>query len=437
MVQTEAALALFLLIALGASLASRRIRTPYTTLLVVFGLALASFPIAEFTGVTGFVGSLTGGGLFIGLVLPPLLFEAIMSVRAADFRAVYWPSLVLATFGVFVSTLVVGVVLWRVVGVPPVASFLFAAIISPTDVATVLEVFARVNVPTKLATLMEMESVFNDATGIALFTIVLASASAAALQPLRAAGTFAYLLGGGVLVGVGVAWVARQVQREVHDSVSQVVLTLVAVYGAYGLATIFGCSGIIAVAITGLYYGNSVLASAGREQFAEATREFWRVLAFVANAVAFFFIGVSTNIFLLAGSLAAVLVAYGVVIMARITSVYPMLGLTKVSGSSIPLSWMNTAALGGMRGAVAIVLVSAIVDPATRAQVATLTFGVVMLSILLQGPVLTTYTQRAFGRQEKLSKYGVFETMTDIERPAPPAEALSPEPGSRETDELR
>lgn len=437
MAQTEVALAVFLLIALGASIASRRIRTPYTTLLVLFGLALASFPIAEFTGVTTFIGSLTGGGLFIGLVLPPLLFEAIMSVRASDFRAVYWPSLVLATFGVFVSTIVVGGVLWKVVGLSPIVSFLFAAIISPTDVATVLEVFARVNVPAKLATLIEMESVFNDATGIALFTIFLTSASAAALQPLRAAGTFAYLLGGGVLVGLGVAWVARQVQREVHDSVSQVVLTLVAVYGAYGLANAFGFSGIIAVAVTGLFYGNSVLLTIGGEPFAEATKEFWRVLAFVANAVAFFFIGVSTNIFLLAGSLAAFLIAYGVVIMARITSVYPMLGLTKVSGSSIPLSWMNTATLGGMRGAVAIVLVSAIVDPVTRSQVATLTFGVVMLSILLQGPLLTTYTQRTFGRQEKLSSFDTLGSITDLEKPPTPEEALSPDREGRETDELR
>jgi monovalent cation:H+ antiporter, CPA1 family len=435
MAQTEIALALFLLIALAASIVSRRIKTPYTIILVLLGLVLASYPVSEFTNVNSFIDSLTSGGLFIGLVLPPLLFESIMSVRPADFRAVYRPALALATVGILVSVLVVGVVLWKVVGLSPLVSFLFAAIISPTDVATVLEVFARVNVPAKLATLIEMESVFNDATGVTLFTVVLASATAAALQPVQAVVSFAFTLGGGVLVGLGIAWLARYVQRSVTDSVSQIVLTLVAVYGAYGLASTIGFSGIIAVAVTGLFYGNTLPLQVRNRQSAEATREFWRVLAFVANAVAFFFIGVSTNIFLLAGSLGTFLVAYAVVVMARITSVYPMLGLTKVSGAPVPLSWMHTGVLGGMRGALAIVLVSAVSEP-TRGPLSTLTFGVVMLSILLQGPLLDRYTRRTFGRRESVAESDAFKGIEDIEGSSP-AEALSPDTRGRGNDELR
>ena len=130
MAQTVVALALFLLIALVASLASRKIKTPYTTLLVLFGLALSALPISQLAGVTSFFNSLASGGLFIGLVLPPLLFESIMSVRVSDFRAVYRPSLLLATFGVLISALVVGVILWKVVGLSLLVSFLFAALIS-------------------------------------------------------------------------------------------------------------------------------------------------------------------------------------------------------------------------------------------------------------------------------------------------------------------
>ena len=186
---------------------------------------------------------------------------------------------------------------------------------------TVCEIFGRVNVPSRLATLLVMESVFNDATGIALVSIVLTAATAVTLHPFDAAISFAYSLGGGVLVGLGVALGARFVQREVKDSTSQVVLTLVAVYGSYGLAATAGCSGIIAVAITGLFYGNTVLFSVESKQIAQSTQEFWKVLAFVANAVAFFFIGVAVNISVLVGSLGAFLVAYGVVVMGRITSV--------------------------------------------------------------------------------------------------------------------
>ena len=435
MAQTEVALATFFLIALVASLLSKKIKTPYTTLLVLIGLVLSALPIYQLSGVITFFDSLAGEGLFIGLVLPPLLFESIMSVKVSDFRAVYRPSLLLATFGVLISALVVGVILWKVVGLSPLVSFLFAALISPTDVATVIEIFGRVNVPSRLATLLEMESVFNDATGIALLSIVLTAATAVTLHPFDAAISFAYSLGGGVLVGLGVALGARFVQREVKDSTSQVVLTLVAVYGSYGLAATAGCSGIIAVAITGLFYGNTVIFSVESKQIAQSTQEFWKGLAFVANAVAFVFIGVAVNISVLVGSLGAFLVAYGVVVMARITSVYPILGLTKVKGAVIPLTWLTAASLGGMRGALAIVLVSA-VPLATQKQVAALTFGVVMLSILLQGPLLTRYAQRSFGRQETLGTYGNDVNVKESEEGRPP-EALSPDPGGETADELR
>ncbi|MDG6909386.1 MAG: sodium:proton antiporter [Nitrososphaerota archaeon] len=444
MAQTEVALAVFLLIALVASLVSRKIKTPYTTLLVLIGLVLSALPISQLAGVTNFFNGLASGGLFVGLILPPLLFESIMSIKVSDFRAVYRPSLLLATFGVLISALVVGVVLWKVVGLPPLVSFLFAALISPTDVATVLEIFGRASVPSRLATLIEMESVFNDATGIALFTIVLTTASAVTLQPVQAVLDFAYILGGGVLIGLGVAWGARYLQRQVKDTISQIVLTLVAVYGAYGLATSLGdtlwpghpFSGLIAVAITGLFYGNTVLFNVESKQIAQSTQEFWKVMAFVANAVAFFFIGVAVNISVLAGSVGPFLVAYGVVVMARITSAYPILGLTKVGGSSVPLTWMNTASLGGMRGALAIVLVSA-VPLDSQAPVAALTFGVVMLSILLQGPLLTRYIRRSFGSQETLQKFDTYGSMKDIEGHPAPGEALSRDREGRRTDGIR
>ncbi|MDG6990196.1 MAG: cation:proton antiporter [Nitrososphaerota archaeon] len=436
MALTVEVLAVFLLLALGSVLVSRKVKVPFTMLLVFVGLALAAAPISSLAGLNVFFNNLASEQLFVGLILPPLLFESVIGVKLADFRAVYRPALLLATVGVLISTLVVGVVLWKVVGLSVLVAFLFAALISPTDVATVLEVFRRVNVPTRLATLIEMESVFNDSTAIAIFTVVLATSAAVALQPLEAVAYFSYTLSGGILVGLGVAWAARRLQPMIDDSVTQVVLTLAAVYGAYAVATSLGTSGLIAVAVTGLYYGNTVLFNVESKQIAEATRQFWGIVAFVANAAAFFFIGISTNLFLLATTLGAFLVAYAVVVMARITSVYPILSLSRVAGTSVPSSWMNTTMLGGMRGALAIALVSDI-PFATRGPVATLTFGVVMLSILLQGPLLSRYTKRAFGAQQTLQRFVIPDRIYDMEGAPAPAEALSPDPEGGKTDELR
>lgn len=407
MVSTELILTAFLAISLLASIVSRKAAIPYTILLVVIGIILAATSDPNLAPVSQAFQSLRQGGLFVGLILPPLLFESMFSIKTEEFRAVSRAALVLATGGVVVATLVVGAILWSFAGLPAYTAFLFAALIAPTDVATVLEVFHRVAVPARLATLMETEAVFNDATGITILTVILTGfeASTSGLALLGAVSQGVVLFGGGVIVGLLVAWVARQVQRETQDPVSQVVLTMTAVYGSYGIATALGVSGLIAVAVTGLLYGNTVLFRIGRKDVEQMTRDFWNILAFIANTVAFLFIGFSTNIFSLGGSVAFILVAYAVVVLSRLATVYPILSFPSISASRIPWSWKNVAMLGGMRGALSIALVASL--PSTLpgyTMVVNMTFGVVIISILLQSPLLTAYVKRTFGRQQTLAE---------------------------------
>ena len=424
MVSTELVISAFLGITLLASIVSKKTKTPYTILLVLIGIALAATSDPNLTAVSALFQGLSAGGLFVGLVLPPLLFESMMGIRTEEFRAISRPALILATGGVLVATLVGGFVLWDFAGLPAFSAFLFAALIAPTDVATVLEVFGRVKVPARLATLMETESVFNDATGIALLTVFLTAfeATSVRLVFLSAVSDFVLIFGGGVLVGLFVAWGARQLQRETQDPVPQVVLTLTAFYGAYGMATAMGVSGLIAVAVTGLLYGNTVLFRIERKDVELLTRQFWNILAFVANTVAFLFIGLSTNLALLGGSIGVILIAYGVVTLARFASVYPILSVRGIVGKGFPWSWKNVAMIGGMRGALSIVLVASLpTDLPAHDTLVAMTFGVVVISILLQGPLLSIYTRRAFGRQQTLAESSAPSDPPTVEAPALPA----------------
>src|SRR6266705_3442330 len=166
----EIILSAFLAISLTATIISNKARAPYTVILVLFGVAIAGSSLSSILGVSLLYDSLVGGGLFVGLVLPPLLFETTMNIRFEEFRAVARPALRLATVGVVIATVVGGLFLWQIVQLPLLPSFLFASIIAPTDTATVLEIFRRARLPKKLSTLMETEAVFNDATGITIFT---------------------------------------------------------------------------------------------------------------------------------------------------------------------------------------------------------------------------------------------------------------------------
>ena len=409
MVSTELVISAFLAISLIATVVSRRTKTPYTIVLVVTGIILATASTPELAGVGQLFQNLRSEGIFVGLILPPLLFESMMSIRTEEFRAVSGAAIVLATGGVVVATLVVGIIL-GLAGLPTATAFLFAALIAPTDVATVLEVFNRTAVPSRLSTLMETEAVFNDATGITVLTVILSGlvASTSGLAILGVVGNGVFLLGGGVLVGLGVAWGARQLQREIQDSLSQIVLTMAATYGSYAVATALGVSGLIAVAVAGLFYGNTVLFRIGRKDIEAATREFWSILAFFANTVAFLFIGFSTNILSLGGSVAFILVAYCVVMLSRAASVYPILSIPRMVVGGVPNSWKNVALLGGMRGALSIALVASLPSSLPGyAIVVNMTFGVAVISVLLQGPILAAYVKRSFGRQQTLPESGV------------------------------
>src|SRR3989441_1131546 len=285
----------FLVIALAASIVSSKTRAPYTLVLVFFGLGIAGSSISSLLNVNLLYDRLIGGGLFVGLVLPPLLFEAMMSIRYEEFRSVARPALRLATFGVLIATLVGGFLL-SLAGLALVSAFLFAALIAPTDTATVLEIFRRVRVPRKLSALMDTEASFNDATGIAVFTIILTGLGVSQESLVAAAVSFLRVIGGGVLVGLLVSILAHMAARLARDSLSQTMLTIMTVYGSYTVSTALGVSGLVAVAVAGLYYGNATMKSWLKPATRRSVRGFWGIAAFTANSLAVLYIGLNTNL---------------------------------------------------------------------------------------------------------------------------------------------
>jgi Na+:H+ antiporter len=403
--EVETVIAGFLVLTVVASIISRRIRIPYTVMLVVLGIALASFSASSIFGVNLILNNLVGGGYFVALILPPLLFEAMMTIRSNELRSIINPALALATVGVVISTVVAGLALWTLAGIPLSTAFVFGALIAPTDTATVLEIFRRVRVPAKLSALLETEAGFNDATGIVVFSVVLASVTVSRPSPLAATTQFALLLGGGAVVGLLVGFGSELLSSFVEDSLSETIITVICVYGSYSLATYLGVSGLIAVVVAGLYFGNLTMQTTLVQRARGTVKAFWEVIAFVANSVAFIFIGLSTDISQLAAGALAIGVAYLAVNLARAASVYPILGLFSAARAKIPMAWRNVAMLGGMKGALSIVLMASI--PASlerRDTVTTMVLGVAFLSITLQGSVLFRYADARFTRSQKAVK---------------------------------
>ncbi|HXQ92856.1 MAG TPA: cation:proton antiporter, partial [Nitrososphaerales archaeon] len=294
---------------------------------------------------------------------------------------------------------------WKIANLPFLVSFLFAAIISPTDVATVLEVFRKAKVPSKLSTMMDTEAAFNDATGIGVFTIILASTTFGKVSLLSAASSFVVLFAGGALVGLIIAFLAELLASLMSDKLTQTILTISVVYGSYALASSLGVSGLIAVAVVGLYFGNFTIRTAMGPSTRETITLFWQIAAFLGNSVAFLFIGFSTDIFRVAASIGLIVLAYLAVTAARAASVYPILTIFDKFDSKIPLKWRNVSMLGGMRGALSIALAVSIpvsvLSTTDESLLTTLVLGVAFISISIQAAALFRYIRRRFPAEQR------------------------------------
>jgi monovalent cation:H+ antiporter, CPA1 family len=410
-----------------AAVLSTRLKIPYTLILVLTGVIITVVASA-FTMQGGSFENLIsqlrllcaqllqggGGGLFVGFVVPPLIFEAMIHLRASDVRAVIKPSLALATIGVLIATGVGGFILWKVVGLSPYVSFLFAALIAPTDTVTVLEVFRRVKVPSKLSTLLDTEAAFNDATGIVLFTIILSTVGLQKVAVTQTVLSFGFTLGAGVLIGLAVAFTGEVLTSLIADRVAETILAVAVVYGSYALATGIGASGLIAVAVAGLYFGNFTMRSAMEPASKEAVTAFWQIAAFLGNSIAFLIIGFETNIITLSQSILIIGAAYTAVTIARAATVYPILAVFNKFGDKISTVWSNVAMLGGVRGALSIALVATITTSAVISKgdintINTMVLGVAFISIMFQVPLLFRYVRKKIPQTDTPSETEIDE----------------------------
>ena len=126
-------------------------------ILLGFGIFISLLSLAG-SNVVNFNQFRINPNILITFIIPPLIFEAMMKVDYKQFRAIRISALLLATIGVVLATLIGGFLLVYIAGLPFLVAFAFAALISPTDAAIVIEIFKTVKVPRILSTLMESEA---------------------------------------------------------------------------------------------------------------------------------------------------------------------------------------------------------------------------------------------------------------------------------------
>ena len=376
---------LFFLILLGAAatglrLVSRRTPTvPYPVLLAVGGILIGLVPGLHLPPI--------GPDLILLAFVPGLVFEASLSLDLEELWRRVVPITLLATAGVFLTVALIGLLAHFGLGLDWASGFLLGSIVAATDPIAVVNLLRRMGAPRGLEAILDGESLFNDGTGVAVFAAVLGTILTGHPSFVDAGGRFLYVTCAGVAIGVAAGAVAVAVLRLVRDAELEILITLVLAYGSYLAADVIHASGVVSVVTSGLVvarYGSRT----GRLQGTQL-HGFWSLLAFVLNAVLFLMVGIALPTHRLAEVAGLALGAYLIMFAARILPVYGLLGLADLRGSSIPWTWRHMTVWGGLRGALSVALaLSVAASPAVNPNVSVIAYGIVVLSLIVQGGLL-------------------------------------------------
>ena len=392
----------------------RLLKMPQTIGLMILALILSILVTAVgivFPNVFETVSQLTKEFDFslvlINVMLPFLLFAGAISINLQDLLEDKLTILLLATFGVFFSTFVVGSGLFWIIqqplfglneiGLSFVDCLLFGALIAPTDPIAVLALLKNMNLSSKTKTVIAGESLFNDGIGVVIF-LTLLNVKLEGFENITAmsVGTlFIKEVFGGVLLGIFFGYFGLKLLKYIENEYVEleVLITLSLVLVVSLIAFKFHLSGPIAVVILGLFLNQNIDSDHEKEGLQKAMGDyvykFWHLLDETLNAILFILIGLEIILIFESFNISYLFISILIIIICV---------LSRFIGVKLPILLLsikksfekNTALIitwGGLRGGLSVALALNLPDSIGEGKslILFLTYAVVLFTILGQG----------------------------------------------------
>lgn len=368
-----------LLLGLLASKVGGRLGVPGLVLFLIIGMLAGSEGpggiVFENYGLTQAVGIIT---------LAFILYSGGLETNWKHTRPALKSGLVLATFGVLLTTSLVAVVAHLLFNLPWLTSFLLGAVVSSTDASAVFSVLKEraLGLKGQIKPLLEFESGVNDPMAIFLVIGLTALVGHPETPWSEMVVLFLKQMVLGAVFGGGLGWLAvRSFNRIALPSEGLYTVLSVALVGlVYAVTALVGGSGFLAVYIAGVVLGNSSFVHK------RSLKQWHEGLTYLLEIGMFLLLGLlvfPSQVLVLA--VPALLVSLFLMFVARPVAVFVSLALARM-----PVQHKGMVAWVGLRGAVPIILATfpLLEDIPGSQTIFNVAFFIMLTSLLIQGTTL-------------------------------------------------
>jgi CPA1 family monovalent cation:H+ antiporter len=294
-------------------------------------------------------------------------------------------------------------------------AYLFGAIISPTDPMAIKRITEGIRGNRTWATIIQGESLFNDAFALVAYTlaagVVFSTTGSDPAQSLVALFIWEVLVSIGI--GLGLALVSGLLLMifGTNERDGRVLASIGLAAGSYALAAHLGASGPIAVVTTGLavMWG---FHHSRKFHTLDSVRDFWSMSE--RGLASMFFLLIGLEVLVVDWTLGLVVLgiaAWAVVFFARfLTVILGYLGSTLLYRLGSAVHFITPLTVGGVRGSISVALALSLPVVATdtlgqRKTIIALTFGAVVIGLLLQSSALELMSRKFNARQSNHPKF--------------------------------
>lgn len=358
---------------------SNRAGVPALVLFIGLGMLLGRFHYFDDAFVTQVFGT---------FALIAILFDGGLNTSWPDVRPVIRPAATLATVGVVVTSLIIGLFAHYLLGITWLEAMLFGAIVGSTDAAAVFAVIGSYSIKKRLSATLEAESGSNDPMAIFLTLLCIQMLTNPETSILGMIGSFVRELGVGAIAGIvfGKMMLLLINRIQMQSSGLYPILSLACAVVAYATTAFLGGSGFLAVYIMAIVAGNSEMA------YRPAIFRFNEGFAWMMQIFMFVLLGwLAFPEHLVSLAFPGLLLALLLMFVARPVGVWvSTMGYSFSNAEKTFISW------AGLKGAVPIILATypLLVDIPNAYLIFNATFFVVFVSALLQGSTITRLARR-------------------------------------------